>query len=46
MMRKLTGRAVLLLLVGFFGVIFATNAIFITAAVRTFRGEDEAKPYL
>lgn len=46
MMRKLTGRAVLLLLVGFFGVIFATNAIFITAAVCTFRGEDEAKPYL
>jgi len=46
MMRKLTGRAVLLLLAGFFGVIFATNAIFITAAVRTFRGEDEAKPYL
>lgn len=46
MMRKLTGRSVLLLLAGFFGVIFATNAIFIAAAVRTFRGEDEAKPYL
>lgn len=43
---KLTGRGVLLVLAGFFGVIFATNAIFITAAVRTFRGEDEAKPYL
>lgn len=46
MTRKLTGQGVLLLLVGFFGVIFATNAIFITAAIRTFRGEDEAKPYL
>jgi len=46
MSRKLTGRGVLLILVGFFGVIFATNAIFITAAVRTFRGEDEARPYL
>lgn len=46
MTRKLTGRGVLLLLLGFFGVIFATNVIFITAAVRTFRGEDEAKPYL
>jgi nitrogen fixation protein FixH len=45
-MKKLTGRGVLLMLVGFFGVIIATNAIFITAAVRTFRGEDEAKPYL
>jgi nitrogen fixation protein FixH len=46
MMCKLSGRGVLLLLAGFFGVIFATNAIFIAAAVRTFRGEDEAKPYL
>lgn len=46
MTRKLTGRGVLLLLAGFFGVIIATNVIFITAAVRTFRGEDEAKPYL
>jgi nitrogen fixation protein FixH len=45
-MKKLTGRGVLLLLVGFFGVIILTNAIFITLAVRTFRGEDEAKPYL
>jgi len=46
MNRILTGRGVLLLLVGFFGVIFATNAIFITEAVKTFRGEDEEKPYL
>ena len=46
MNRKLTGRGVLLALVVFFGVIMATNAFFITMAVRTFRGEDEAKPYL
>jgi nitrogen fixation protein FixH len=45
-MKKLTGRGVLLILAGFFGVIILTNAIFITAAVRTFRGEDEARPYL
>lgn len=46
MTRQLTGRGVLLILTGFFGLIIATNAVFITAAVRTFRGEDEAKPYL
>ena len=46
MTPKLTGRGVLLLVAGFFGVIIATNVIFITAALRTFRGEDEAKPYL
>lgn len=42
----LTGRGVLFWLFGFFGIIFATNAIFITEAVSTFRGEDEEKPYL
>lgn len=46
MMRPLTGRGVLLWLGAFFGLIFATNAIFITAAVKTFRGEDEQLPYL
>jgi nitrogen fixation protein FixH len=46
MKRNLTGRGVLLWLTGFFGLIFATNAIFITAAVKTFRGEDEQHPYL
>ena len=45
-MTKLTGHGVLLMVMGFFGVIILTNAIFITAAIRTFRGEDEAKPYL
>ncbi len=42
----LTGRGVLLWFVGFFGIIFATNAYFITVAVKTFRGEDEQLPYL
>lgn len=45
-MRPLTGRGVLLWLGGFFGLIILTNAIFITQAVKTFRGEDEQKPYL
>ncbi|HWU54838.1 MAG TPA: FixH family protein [Rhizomicrobium sp.] len=45
-MKPLTGRGVLLWLTGFFGIIIATNAIFITEAVKTFRGEDEQKPYL
>jgi nitrogen fixation protein FixH len=45
-MNILTGRKVVGWLGGFFGVIFATNAIFITEAVKTFRGEDEQKPYL
>ena len=46
MRKTLTGRGVSLWLAGFFGLIFATNAIFITAAVKTFRGEDEQRPYL
>jgi len=46
MTGTLTGRGVLLWLAGFFGIIFATNAIFITEAVKTFRGEDEQRPYL
>ncbi len=46
MMKPLTGRGVLLWLGGFFGLIFATNALFITVAVKTFRGEDEQRPYL
>jgi nitrogen fixation protein FixH len=36
----------LLWLGGFFGLIIITNVIFITQAVKTFRGEDEQKPYL
>lgn len=46
MTGKLTGRGVLMWLLGFFGVIFAMNAYFITVSARTFRGEDEQKPYL
>lgn len=46
MTKTLTGRSVLLYLAGFFGFIFVTNAIFITEAVKTFRGEDEQLPYL
>lgn len=46
MNRVFTGRGMLLWLAGFFGIIFMTNAIFITAAVKTFRGEDEQYPYL
>ena len=45
-MKVLTGRRVLIWLAGFFGIIIATNAIFIAEAVKTFRGEDEQKPYL
>jgi nitrogen fixation protein FixH len=46
MTKPLTGRGVLLWLFAFFGIIFATNAYFITISVKTFRGEDEQKPYL
>ena len=46
MNRPLTGRGVLIWLAGFFGLIFVTNIIFVTAAVKSFRGEDEQKPYL
>jgi nitrogen fixation protein FixH len=46
MIRPLTGRGVLIWLAGFFGLVFLADAIFITEAVKTFRGEDEQKPYL
>ena len=46
MTRELTGRGVLAWLSFFFISIFAVNAYFIYAAVSTFRGEDEQKPYL
>ena len=46
MTKHLTGRSVLVWLIGFFGVIIAMNAYFITVSTRTFRGEDEQKPYL
>ncbi len=43
---KLTGGDVLIWLAGFFGLILLTNIVFVTMAVRTFRGEDEQHPYL
>jgi len=46
MSGKLTGRGVFVWLLGFFGVIIAMNVYFITVSARTFRGEDEQKPYL
>ena len=46
MTRELTGRGVLLWLIGFFAVILAVDAGFIVLSVGTFRGEDEQKPYL
>ena len=46
MSRTLTGRGVLLWLIGFFGIIFATNGYFVTAAIKTFSGEDVGDPYM
>ncbi len=46
MTGTLTGRGVLIWLLGFFGVIMAMNAWYITLSVKTFRGEDEQLPYL
>jgi len=42
---KLTGRHVLLMLLGFFGVLFAVNAVFVIAAVRSFPGETVSGAY-
>jgi nitrogen fixation protein FixH len=44
--RPLTGRGVLIWLTGFFAVVMAVNVAFIVVSVKTFRGEDEQKPYL
>ena len=43
--RELTGRAVLLWLVGFFGVIFAVNGWLVQAATSTFGGLDTPSSY-
>lgn len=43
--RSLTGKHVLLMLVGFFFVIIVVNIIFIFHAVDSFRGEDVKKSY-
>ena len=44
--KGFTGRHVLYCLFGFFGVIFAVNAIFLTFALNTFPGESMKKSYL
>jgi nitrogen fixation protein FixH len=46
MTRTLTGRDVLFWLVVIFGLVIAVNTAFIVISVRTYRGEDEQKPYL
>ena len=43
--RELTGRAVLLSLIAFFGVIFAVNIYFATEAVKTYTGVVSQEPY-
>jgi nitrogen fixation protein FixH len=43
--RPLTGRHVLLWLGGFFGIVIAANAWFVTLSVRSFHGEDRQRPY-
>jgi nitrogen fixation protein FixH len=43
--RQLTGRAVLLMLVGFFGVTFAVNGVLIHKALSTFSGLDTDSSY-
>ncbi len=42
---ELTGRAVLLWLVGFFGVVFAVNGVLVQAATSTFRGMETGSSY-
>ncbi len=41
---QLTGRTVLFILFGFFGVIAAVNFVMVTAAVTTFGGLETARP--
>ena len=43
--RELTGRAVLLWLVTFFGVVFAINGVLVRAAISTFGGVETASSY-
>lgn len=44
--KKLTGWQVLLIFLGFFGVIFAVNGVFLYNAITSFPGEDVQKSYL
>ena len=43
--RELTGRTVLLCLIGFFGVVAAVNAVMIKVAVSTFAGTETDSAY-
>jgi nitrogen fixation protein FixH len=43
--RILTGRAVLLWLIGFFVVVFAVNAVLVRAAISTFGGVETTSSY-
>ena len=43
--RILTGRAVLLWLVAFFGIVFAVNGVLVQAAISTFGGVETASSY-
>ena len=45
-MRELKGWHVLVMMLGFFGVIIGVNTVFVTYALSTFAGEDEKQPYL
>ncbi|HJR57265.1 MAG TPA: FixH family protein [Rhizomicrobium sp.] len=45
MNRTLTGRGVALWLGGFFGVVLAANAWFVTLSLQSFHGEDRVRPY-
>ena len=46
MIKEIKGYHVLIGLLVFFTIIIAVNAIFLTQAVRTFRGEDEPRSYI
>ena len=41
----LTGRKVLLLLIGFFGIVFLVNGVMVHLALKTFPGVEDKRPY-
>jgi nitrogen fixation protein FixH len=43
--HELTGRGVLAMFVGFFGIVFAVNAYFVTSAISTYTGVVAKEPY-
>ena len=45
-MRELTGRHVLMWLVGFFGIVLAVNVVFVYLALDSFTGVETEQPYL